>query len=395
MSKQVALSDLVEVNPRTPLAGKTLPFLGMEDVSEDGKILRFRTRSVQDATSGLSVFREGDVLFAKITPCMENGKGAYVTGLGGGEVGLGSTEFHVLRARRGADSRFVFHWLQSQMLRRAAENMMTGSAGQRRVTSLFFQRFKVAKFTLEEQRRIARILDAVDVEIAASESLIRKKRATLDSCIMSLFQGRSGAVWETPMLEDLLGSGGGVQIGPFGSQLHSHEYVSEGVPVVMPQDMGKHGILAANIARISIGKARELAKHRLERGDVLVARRGDLSRCVTATQVNEGWICGTGCLRVRIGKGLIMPEWLALAYGEVFCQRQIRAMAVGTTMSNINSAIIRGLRIPLPSLDEQRRLISMLNAQRQALDAEEATVKRLSRVKRGLVEDLLTGRVRV
>ncbi len=140
------ITELADINPACPLIGlepdSSVSFIPMSDASESGQWIGRQTRKLHEVRSGYTPFREGDVLFAKITPCMENGKGCQALGLVNG-VGFGSTEFHVLRAKPNADARFLYHWLQSDMLRVAAEAMMTGSAGQRRVPSEFFGRLPI------------------------------------------------------------------------------------------------------------------------------------------------------------------------------------------------------------------------------------------------------------
>ena len=96
----------------------------------------------------------------------------------------------------------------------------------------------------------------------------------------------------------------GLQIGPFGSQLKASEYTSDsdGVPVVMPKDILAGKIIPDKIARTTIEKADRLSKHLLKEGDILFPRRGDLSRIGLVSKSEEGWLCGTGCLRARISK---------------------------------------------------------------------------------------------
>src|SRR5690606_15758042 len=110
----------------------TVPFIPMTDVSESGRWTFKQSRPLKSVTAGFTAFEEGDVLVAKITPCLENGKGVHAVGLENG-IGFGSTEFHVLRARMGNEPRFVFHLSQWRRFRRAAESQMVGSAGQQRV----------------------------------------------------------------------------------------------------------------------------------------------------------------------------------------------------------------------------------------------------------------------
>ncbi|GAA2232334.1 restriction endonuclease subunit S [Kitasatospora cystarginea] len=248
---------------------------------------------------------------------------------------------------------------------------------------------------LAEQRRIVEVLDAFDEQVMSANRELAKWREVEAGFVANTFKVDSHSGWQTPTVGALLGGGGEIQIGPFGSQLHSHEYATDGIPVVMPQDIIDGSISPDKIARVPIRKSRELARHLLVFGDVVLGRRGDLSRCAVVRAENEGWLCGTGCLRIRLGASRILPEWLAIAYTQDYCQRQIAASAVGSTMPNINSGIVKNLRVPVLPMEMQRRAISALNAQRVGLSAAELKVLQLMHAKQGLVDDLLSGSVRV
>ena len=98
---------------------------------------------------------------------------------------------------------------------------------------------------------------------------------------------------------EVLGGLVGVRTGPFGSQLHAADYVQIGVPVVMPRDLADGSISTERVARISPAKAAELSRYRLRAGDIVLARRGEMGRCARVSQRQDGWLCGTGCLRIR------------------------------------------------------------------------------------------------
>ncbi len=137
------LDELAHINPRTDRTSRDIvTFLPMEAVSNGGQILARHERKVAELGSGYTVFAEGDVLVAKITPCFENGKGCHATGLSSG-MGLGSTEFHVLRARKSSDQRLLFHIVNSYDFRKRGEANMTGSAGQRRVPADYIKQYTV------------------------------------------------------------------------------------------------------------------------------------------------------------------------------------------------------------------------------------------------------------
>jgi type I restriction enzyme S subunit len=90
-----------------------------------------------------------------------------------------------------------------------------------------------------------------------------------------------------------------LQTGPFGSQLHSHEYVENGIPVLMPKDLNDYRADLSSAAKITPEKANDLKKHILKKGDLLFSRRGDVARFALIDEKSEGSICGTGCLKAR------------------------------------------------------------------------------------------------
>ena len=110
----------------------------MELLSESGAIDVTSVQSFEDVNGGLTLFEEGDVLFAKITPCMENGKGAFVESLPT-RYALGSTEFHVLRPKHAVNPKFLYYYTFNPVYRAYAAENMSGAAGQKRVSSRFLK----------------------------------------------------------------------------------------------------------------------------------------------------------------------------------------------------------------------------------------------------------------
>lgn len=149
-------------------------FIPMSNVSEQGDVDLSEVRVLDEVRSGFTFFRDKDVLFAKITPCMENGKGALVDNLVNG-IGFGSTEFHVLRAKDEIDPKWLYYVTKSSVFRNTAEINMTGSAGQKRVPTSFFDKFKVFVPTIQQQRKIAEVLDK-------SQQIIDKRKEQIEAC---------------------------------------------------------------------------------------------------------------------------------------------------------------------------------------------------------------------
>jgi type I restriction enzyme S subunit len=178
------LGDIAHVNPSTPFddlpAELEIPFVPMAAMAEEtGVVDLSQRRHVAQLKQGYTRFQTGDVLFAKITPCMENGKSAPITDLPLG-YGAGSTEFHVIRSRL-LDPRYLWYWLVRQAFRGDAERNMSGSAGQMRVPVDYLRDTKIAIPPTAEQRRIVTRIDELFTEIADGETALTRARDDLDT----------------------------------------------------------------------------------------------------------------------------------------------------------------------------------------------------------------------
>lgn len=157
---------------------------------------------------------------------------------------------------------------------------------------------------------------------------------------------------------------GAIQTGPFGSQLHASDYVETGIPVVMPANIiPDGGISEEGIARITQEDADRLSQHKLQIGDVVFSRRGDVTRNALIEPNQVGWLCGTGCLKVRLGN-----EETADAKFISYCLRLPETKewlvrhAVGATMPNLNTSILSAVPILIPPIPEQKKITSFLRA---------------------------------
>jgi len=163
----VSLNDCCVINPRKSEDKRLVDelevsFVPMAAVSEKGTVDLSETRLYDEIRTGFTYFAENDVLFAKITPCMENGKGAIMEKLING-VGFGSTEFHVLRPIKGVSSPYwLYQITMFDYFRQNAAMNMTGSAGQRRVPSTFLENYTIGLPPIELQNRFADFVRQAD-----------------------------------------------------------------------------------------------------------------------------------------------------------------------------------------------------------------------------------------
>ena len=183
------LGDCCTINPKKGEDKRLhqeliVSFVPMPAVSEKGEIDASEKKSYDEVKTGFTYFAEQDVLFAKITPCMENGKGAVAKGLCNG-IGFGSTEFHVLRPIKGVSNPYWLYTVTAfKQFRMDAASNMTGSAGQRRVPASFLDAYKVSLPPIELQHKFATFVEQTD----KSKFEIQKSLEKLEILKKSLMQ---------------------------------------------------------------------------------------------------------------------------------------------------------------------------------------------------------------
>ena len=150
--------------------------------------------------------------------------------------------------------------------------------------------------------------------------------------------------------------------GPFGSQLHQSDYVEQGIPVVMPQDIDNRKVNYASINYVSNEDSIRLERYKTIINDILYARRGDVEKHAFIKAKDNGVLCGTGCLRVRITTSEVEPEFISFFLNREETRKWLVAHAVGTNMPNLNTDILSDVPIAYPLLEEQRKIVQVLNS---------------------------------
>ncbi len=344
------LSTVCEINPKNQAIDYGLPvsFVTMSDVTEDGKINTSITRSYGEVKNGYTVFQEGDVIFAKITPCMENGKGALAVGLKNG-IGVGSTEFHVLRPNYNRiDGTWLYYLTTWSLFRHEAEKHMTGSAGQKRVPKTYLENYQLDLPPLDIQRNQSNILSRVKRVIEARRCQLQK----LDDLIKARFVEMFGDPVSNPKgwEKKTLSEEAEIKIGPFGSLLHKEDYITGGHALVNPSHIVDGKTVPDDKLTISDEKYDELSAYHLRIGDVVMGRRGEMGRCAVVEQ--PGLLCGTGSLLIRTN-GDLSADYIQKIISFPSFKRTIEDMAVGQTMPNLNVPIVSAFQIIKPPKNVQ------------------------------------------
>ncbi|SFB05275.1 restriction endonuclease subunit S [Azotobacter beijerinckii] len=416
---ETALSAIAEINPgaRIPkeiTGSDEVSFIPMSDVSESGDWTTQQARPLRSVTAGFTAFEEGDVLVAKITPCLENGKGAHARGLRNG-IGFGSTEFHVLRAKPGVDPRFVFHVTQSRRFRQAAERQMVGSAGQQRVQRLFFDEFLVRDFSQDEQAVIARILDTLDTAIREAEALIDKLKAVKQGLLHDLLTrgidangqlrppqseapqlykesplGWIPREWTGARLADVCAPNRPITYGV----LKPGDYKENGIPLLQIQDVIHGSINFGNVHRISESLDLAYSRTRIYGGEIVISLVGTIGKVAQIPYECERSNLHRNLGLIAIQKSDIPEFFLWFLRSERFSE-QVLNETFGSTQSLLNLNSVRGFAVPVPPAGERQQIAELMNGSELHIKQEIIELKKLERTKIGLMDDLLTGRGRV
>lgn len=315
MSDLVPVSALADVNPKTvvPL-DKPVSFVGMDDVSESFAIRASEDVDPRKKGAGYTRFKEGDLLFAKITPCMENGKGAVAKGLTNGYA-LGSTEFHVLRCGDADTRAYLAQWLAFPQLRQTAEAHMTGSAGQRRVPAGFFDRFLIPNPPSSEKHRIAEILETVDDQIRDCGRVIAKLRRTRIGLLSALLGDRP-RTWDEVICRDLCTEiTVGIVVRP------TQYYTDSGVPILRSANVRPDGLVLEDLKFMSELDHGRMRKTAVRPGDLVTVRTGYPG----TTAVVPAELDQANCVDIIISRPgpRVLPDYLALWINSEFGKGQV------------------------------------------------------------------------
>jgi type I restriction enzyme, S subunit len=307
---------------------------------------------------------------------------------------------------KGNDPRFVAYFLGHLDL--ASRNAAGAVPG---VNRNHLHAMTVHVPCVPEQRRIAAVLAAYDdlvdnnlqrVRIIEdmSHAIYREwftaSRAndpsgrSVHSNVTSLPNG-----WSRSDLATVCSGKAGIQTGPFGSQLHQSEYADEGIPVVMPKDLVGFRIDTQSIARVPPSVADRLARHKTKPGDILYGRRGDIGRRAFVMPSQAGWLCGTGCLRLRPDGGRVNSWFLFNYLGEADVVRLIAGRAHGVTLPNLNAGLMASVPVLLPSRALQDRFEEVTLPMAQLIETLLHQNVVLDQTRELLLPRLLSGQLRL
>lgn len=378
-----ALGEIAVINPRHPKGlddSMLVSFVPMSAVSESKPEFQFvEERPLGKVRQGFTHFAEGDVLFAKITPCMENGKGAVAIGLRNG-LGCGTTELVVIRPCAQIDPHYIYRFLAQPSVRRAAKENFTGAVGQARVPTRFIEQLELPLAPLAEQRRIvtklAELLGRVDVcqnRLANIPSLLKRFR---ESVLAAACSGRLTADWREQTETE--GGSSGPDEPPDGYPplpetwrwgsletvckkivdcAHSTpKWTSSGYLCVRTTNF-KPGFLDLSEVRFVSNETFKQRVERLhpQRGDILYSREGGILGIACVVPPGVELCLGQRMMLLRTGPdftGALLMHWL----NSPLILRRVQELIRGAASPHLNVRDIRAFPTPVPPLAEQQEI---------------------------------------
>lgn len=385
-----------------------LPYVGLEHIAQ-GRPFLLDTAPSGASVSTNCVFEPDDILFGKLRPRLRKSLQVDFSG-------YCSTDILVLRAREDFCPTFVAKVFQSDKVFEAA---VQTSVGTRMPRTSWDDLKKVSVFVppLPEQCRIAEILDGADEAIRQSERVIAKLREMKKGLLHDLLTrgldaegnlrdpeahpeqfkdsplGRIPREWEVSKIDDLavhVGSGATPRGG-------SKVYLSDGIVFIRSQNVEFDGLVLDDVAHISEEIHRDMARSEIFAHDVLINITGaSIGRCCSVpswlgpANVNQH-VCAIRLSDPTAADATYLSSVLASEIG----QHQVEILNAGSNREGLNYTQLRSFEIPWPNTKERKRVAAVISAHDARIHAEEAALDKLRQVKRGLMNDLLTGRVRV
>lgn len=189
-----------------------------------------------------------------------------------------------------------------------------------------------------------------------------------------------------------------IQTGPFGSQLHSADYVDNGVPVINPSNIQDGRLEPDWSCSIAAEDAERLSQHKLIEGDIVFGRRGEMGRCALVSTHEVGWICGTGSLNVRLSRRAF-PQFVSIYLRTEYVREWLKLESVGSTMDNLNTQILGSISVPVPAVEEQKVIASYLDNESAKFDTLTTEAQRaidlLQERRTALISAAVTGQIDV
>ena len=375
------LGDVCIINPKSPGFDDNLKisFVPMPKVGENGEFDPSDVKEYREVKKGFTYFQNGDVLFAKITPCMENGKGAIANSMENG-VGFGSTEFHVLRPLTDCvSSKWLYYLLSWSAFRKEAEKNMTGSAGQKRVPKSFLEEYTLTVPTLKEQQNATETLDRVSNLI----SLRKQQLAKLDELVKARFVELFGATSAdkcSKRIKDYAEVLGGYA---FKSDL----FCTDAIPVIRISNINNGCVeLDYDICFDELFWEQN-KRFRAEQNDVLMAMSGATTGKAGIYKEDMPALINQRVACIRAKDGIACPMFLFVATQLEWMYDLIQETSAGCAQPNISGKQIENMPVPNATYEQQQQFVAFVEQTDKSKLVIQQSLDKLETLKKALMQE--------
>lgn len=356
------LGEVCEINPRLPRDhafsdNMVVSFVPMAAVDEEAGVVRDKfERQFGDVRKGYTSFRDGDVLFAKITPCMENGKAAIAHDLTN-HIGFGSTEFHVLRPRHEILAEWLYYFVRREHFRLEAKRNFTGTAGQQRVPANFLANSLIPVPSLIEQRRIVDLLSRAEGIVRLRRQAGTKATEIIPALFFDMF-GDPHTTWQIAPLSEVAEVISGIAKG---RKLPPGEGIA--LPYMRVANV-KDGYLDLTEVKTIEVKHNEVEKLSIQPGDLLMTEGGDpdkLGRAALWSGEIDSCVHQNHVFKVRCNRNRVLPTYLRSLAASSYGKAYFLGVAKKTTgIASINKTQLSAFPVPLPPIELQKRFSALV-----------------------------------
>ena len=377
----IKLEDCCSFNPRAnkDSLSKECSFIPMSAVSENGLVDLSNSLSAQDPKKGFSYFENGDVLFAKITPCMENGKGAIVDNLLNG-FGFGSTEFHVIRANSNVIlPEWVYFLTKSDNFRKKAESAMTGSAGQKRVPLTFLKNYRISLPSLQEQKNNSKILFKIQKIQMHLENLLNILDLSIKSRFVEMFDDCNLSLNKSNwvQLKDIAEIVGGAT-----PKTSVEKYWNGTLPWITPAEISDDKMFIDSCNRYLTQEGVDSCSLKpVPKGTILLTSRAPIGKLAIAL---VPLYCNQGFKNIVCGSKL---NNIYLYYLFKMNVDYLNSLGRGSTFNEISKSIVEKILIPLPDYDRQVAFSVMVKQINKSKFAIQKSIEKLEILKKSLMQE--------
>lgn len=310
-----------------------------------------------------------------------------------GKFDLHQRAYALFDFRPEIDPRFLFYFLHhsADYFPRVAVGATVKSLRLRH-----FEQLPVSVTDISNQRRIVSILDEAFEGIATAkanaEQNLQNVHTLFESHLQSVFTQR-GDAWAKTTLGQATG---GVFTGPFGSLLHKSDYVENGIPLVNPAHITAIGIEPDFRKTVSEATVQKLSSYVMRKGDIVIGRRGEMGRCALVTDIEDGWLCGTGSFFIKPSPRCDSGYLVRFLRSDA-CKQRLEKIAGGAVMPNLSNTDLSNLSFDLPSPGEQRAICNAIDevaAETQRLESiYQRKLAALDDLKKSLLQQAFTGQL--